>query len=120
MPIRIINGDLFSSNTILEHGYDCVLFSANAVLDKNDCLVMGAGAALDAKKLMPDLPHILGRKLKCLQDESRSSYGVILHNNGDRYYGAFQAKVHWRNPSTTDVIRNSSRVLAFVLEKNTY
>lgn len=97
-------GDLFSD----ELSCDARCVTTNGVLDRSDCLVMGAGVALAAKRKFPSLPRIWG-------DEVRKHGGPILSVTvfpGIPYaVVSFPTKYHWRDPSSTELIAKSARLL---------
>lgn len=110
---------------ILKHGNiwealalsDLLCITTNSTLMSNGELVMGAGIALQAKQRFPELPRQLGEIIR----KTRPFYGLVyLPIEGGRYLGAFQTKTHWRSPSTTDLIRRSTKMLAELAEANPY
>lgn len=97
--MTIIQGNLWDE---LGHA-DLILFTANNTLDKNGHLVMGAGAALEAKELFPDAPARFGHLL----NGGTPNYGVAILGYADFHLGAFQTKIHWRDPSPLSLIEYS-------------
>lgn len=77
---------------------------------------MGAGAAKQAKERFPTLPKRLGERI--LQSSlAGKDYGITLtsalgnQENDFLVLGAFQTKIHWREPSDLGLIRFSCKEL---------
>ena len=91
--MRLIEGDLWASEAKVK------LVTTNATLDRRGHLVMGAGAALQAKLRYPHLPKVFGVQIAPLQP-----YGLLLHQEADGILGAFQTKNHWRDNASLELI----------------
>lgn len=76
-------------------------------------LVMGKGAALDLKQLVPGIDIELGAKIDHL-----SKYGIQIIKKDEIGYGVFQTKIHFKDPSTLDLIQFSINKLKFFSENN--
>jgi hypothetical protein len=97
--MKLITGDLWS-----ELGRaGLILVTTNAIVSRRGRLVMGRGAALEARNRFPGLDFDLGEAIL----ESASPYGVVLargaHHPTTRL-GAFQVKNHWRDPADLSLI----------------
>lgn len=103
---------------------DLVLFTANSVLDSRGHLVMGAGAALEAKRQFPMLPANLGLILE--KHPTPKKYGVLVSNyyrfadpysstRRGTFLGAFQTKENWKDNSRLDLIEYAVEVVNILL-----
>ena len=116
--MKIVKGNLWNSNDNL------ILVSTNSTLKKNGELVMGRGAAKEARDLKVGLPRMFGYQIQ-EQCGSGGRYGIILarrftsspDNNMEiaeingKYYGAFQVKYHWKDKADLELIYFSTQVL---------
>lgn len=120
--MKIRNGNMLLTKTITEHLKDSnkplvILITTNGDIKKDGSLVMGRGAAFDASKKMPDLPKLLGDRVRTLNvlDYAQDGkvyweYGVVVIGQPklyNAYYGAFQVKDHWYNQARPDLIEFS-------------
>lgn len=79
------------------------LFTANNVLNQQGCLIMGAGNAKAARNAYPELPRLLGAKIKEGQD-----FHLIWQEIGsNQFIGALQTKRQWRDSSPQDLLEKS-------------
>lgn len=103
-------GNLFSDK--LHNPPDIRLFSSNGTVKANGELVMGAGAALAARKLAPATPHTIGDMLLSGQ-YPRCGRGVLYGLVVIRAFGvgAFQTKCNYWEKSSYELIELSSMVL---------
>lgn len=109
----LCKGDIWG-NELCKAGL--ILVPGNATLDSKGRLVMGAGAALEAKQRFPDCPMRLGAGLVARKGVTRDPYGVhwqICPNINGAFYniGVFQSKSHWKSASNLGLIEYSTRVL---------
>ncbi len=89
---------------------DLILFTANSSIDSHGCLVMGAGAAAQAREHFPELPRLLGELIS--EYAIDGYYGWCSVRTEDGYMvGAFQAKYHWRDKSDLALIEQSCKEL---------
>lgn len=87
---------------------DLILFTANSVITRGGRLVMGAGAALEAKNRYPWLSYYLANEIKKFPDPDR--YGVAIYDRKvykDTRIGAFQTKEDWKRNSRLDLIETA-------------
>jgi O-acetyl-ADP-ribose deacetylase (regulator of RNase III) len=110
--VEIIEGDLWS-----EVGKaDLILFTANADLDGKGDLVMGRGAALEAKQRWPGLAKELAKATG-----GRREYGLAwareLETGSKTKVGCLQVKRAWRDPADLHLIDWSVGKLAAALAK---
>jgi hypothetical protein len=110
--MRLVTGDLWS-----ELGRaNLVLVTTNAIVTRSGRLVMGRGAAREARDRFPGLDADLGAIIL----GSPSPYGVALAR-GDHHpvtrLGAFQVKHHWRHPAQLDLIAFSMERLAGITNR---
>lgn len=100
---------------------DLILFTANSTFDKNGALVMGAGAAKEAVELFPRFSQALGNSLGGSTANCAFyglTFGMATHKDGTRHLiGAFQTKFHWREPSTLELIADSTKMLNETIER---
>lgn len=82
---------------------EVILVPTNAVCDKVNDLVMGAGAALHARWKEPDIAYRFGKQLM-------ETNNPILWDEEWHIWG-FQSKVHWLDHSALDVIEMSVDML---------
>ena len=110
--MEIVEGDLWS-----EVGKaDLILFTANAELDRNGALVMGRGAALEAKQRWPALARALGQSTR-----GRREYGLAfareMETGSKTKVGCLQVKRAWRDPADLKLIDWSVGKLAAAVAK---
>jgi hypothetical protein len=103
--MQLVRGDLWDAYGVA----DLVLFAANSQLDKNDCLVMGAGSALEAKQRFPHLPAEIGEWLIEEGEDGREFYLWVPGEQPRQrprgtVVGAIQTKRFWRDPSDLALI----------------
>lgn len=84
---------------------DIYMFTSNSFMKKDGSLTMGNGCAKAVRDMFPFIDH----KFKV---EHLSVYGckfkTVMNRFGVRQrIGAFQTKVHFKDPSSLDVIRKS-------------
>ena len=104
--MQIVLGDLWS-----ELGKaDLLLVTTNSTLNSRGDLIMGAGSALQAKRHFPQLPRLLGEKIRT---RAGCRYGVVCSGLrfGNTEIGAFQTKTNPFQPSDTETIYQSVRDL---------
>lgn len=96
-----------------------VLATTNNVVKFNGELVMGGGAALDVATLFPEAKKQLGTVVKSLGPEYafywRDAH-VTLPDRPYCPYGAFQTKLHYKDPSYLWLIDNAASKLKAVAE----
>ena len=98
-------GDMFEDR----HDKDTwTLFTGNSYVNKNDELVMGRGAALQAKKIWPALPKFLGM---IIANDCGHLGDYYLIGDGIMRVGVFQVKRHFKSPAALDIINHSARTL---------
>lgn len=94
---------------------DALFVTTNAVVWYG-CLVMGRGAAQEARDRFPGLAEDFGRILTQYGVAGRK-YGVILSrlravkNGKETRLGAFQTKLDWRDSSPLELVRFSTHRL---------
>jgi hypothetical protein len=92
---------------------DVLLVSANATITAKGALVMGRGAALQAKTRFPGCDTTFGRIIAYhLLVEGGKPYGVlVIPNTLPKSLGVFQVKWNFRDKASLELIRFSSSVL---------
>lgn len=106
--MNLVKGDLW----LTRGRADLILFTANSTLDSHDCLVMGAGSALEAKQRFPHLPAAIGG---WLIEEGMDGREFYLWVPGEQprerprgtVIGCLQTKRHWGDPSDLALIEMS-------------
>lgn len=123
MEMFVSSADLLGvrSNMILRKGNmldsnpDILLFTGNATIKKDGCLVMGAGAALQVLNRYPGIDAELGGMIsnfyKCNPQDL--PYGLMIHYlPGDGpYVGVFQVKWLYSNAASLPLIKSSTGML---------
>lgn len=94
------------------NGYLCI--TTNSCLNNKGELIMGAGAALEAKLKYPNLPSSLGNVIVHLGDYGIRTIPNIAPNLD---FIAFQTKRHWRDDSDITLISNSAIMLSALAQK---
>lgn len=87
---------------------DVLLVTTNCIVKSNGELVMGSGAALQAKKYNPAIAKKFADVR--LSKGKGAKYGLIILD--DEKIGAFQTKYHYRGKARLDII-TYSRVLLY-------
>lgn len=105
--MKIVKKDLWISRDSL------ILTSGNSFITKKGKLVMGRGAAKQARNKFPDLDWYLGNYIYSTCGHL-GFYGVALDIN--QANGVFQTKFHFKNNSTLEIIKQSVYVLNMFLE----
>lgn len=109
---------LHRGNMFEQSKADIILFTANSTLDRLGHLVMGKGAALDAKLKYPGIADEMGRLILEFYESSAplwkntstysvggTKYGVILAEFRSKpTIGAFQSKYFWGDTSSLELI----------------
>lgn len=96
--MKLIKGDLWKSDAPIK------LFTGNSYITKAGALVMGRGAALQAKEKWPELPYILGRQITHL-----SKYGIAWADSLN--VGVFQVKYNFKDDADLELITYSTNKL---------
>lgn len=87
---------------------DSVLFTGNATIRHDGCLVMGRGAAMQAQVRYPGCNKVFGK----LVHESKSPYGVLWHPDmRDPMLGVFQVKGLYSEKAGVELIAYSTSML---------
>lgn len=111
--MKIEIGNLWNSTD------DIILVTTNATVKKNGEVVMGRGAAKEAKEKFPLFPKIIGDQIST-HYSSGGEYGLlILHPYTvleeervyGKYLGAFQVKYNWWEDANLNLIRYSTNLL---------
>jgi hypothetical protein len=105
-----IQGDMWSLTE--EFAPDAVCITTCQVLNHRGHLVMGAGIAKQAKAMHPSLPKLWGEAVREGRDiiitPGLASYALV----------AFHTKTHWKDPSTTSLIKESAKGLLQAADLN--
>lgn len=102
---------------ILKHGdmwkskADIVLFTGNAFIREDGCLVMGRGAALEAQNKYNGCNKVFGELILVHRKKFGLGipYGVILHPNLE--IGVFQVKWNFWDDALLSLIQHSAAIL---------
>lgn len=97
-----------------------ILVTTNGVITRNG-IVMGAGIALEAKRLEPLLPQVLADKALLKANYSRGYMGIIKYGilfNPMWNIGAFQSKYHFKHDSPLELIQHSAEELKQIATEN--
>ncbi len=96
---------------------DGFCITTNSYIRNDGELVMGAGIALQAKKIFDGLPLALGRKIenKC---GHLGTYGTLPSNRKEiDKLVAFQVKTHFKNQADLGLIEKSANQLSTIATK---
>ena len=104
--MKIIYGDVFTSDC------DYIGITTNSIVKRNGELVMGAGVALTAKKINPQLLKIIGRSVLEMGVVG-GFYGIIKCGK----YFAFQTKRHYKDKSDIRDVYESILLLKGIAER---
>lgn len=94
---------------------DVLVVTANSFIKRNGELVMGRGFALQVKNRFPNVPFLLGEKIK-----GRKKYGFITVESETLPFiiGAFQVKYHFKDSADVELIKFSTKKLKEFTENN--
>lgn len=101
--MRIESGNLWT------YPAQYVAVTTNGVVNDSGELVMGAGVALHAKRLYPELPKILGKYV--------NKYGNRVFLLKEQKIITFPTKHHWKDKSDLFLIRKSAREATEIADK---
>lgn len=104
--MNITKGNLWDSKDQI------ILVTTNAFVKKDGSLVMGRGAAKEAKEKFPTLPYLLGDQITKHFKETKK-YGVLII---PQMVGAFQVKYNWWEDGDLELIGYSTQVLNSMME----
>lgn len=90
---------------------DLFLITANASIDKDGSLVMGADIALQARDRFPGLSARLGAQISTICGNHGAYYLLISKNWPRAKFGLFQTKRSWQYRATTNLIQGSTTAL---------
>lgn len=85
-----------------------ILITTNRIVKRDGKLVMGAGAAKQARDSLVGIDSFFGEMIN--KHPHPDTYGILL---GKRY-GAFQVKHHFKDEANLDLIRNSLHILKII------
>jgi hypothetical protein len=94
---------------------DLILVTTNSIINSQNKLVMGRGAALEAASRYPTLAFDLAERIRPF---GKWAYGVIIvprFANGVQL-GAFQVKFNWKDKADLGLIRISATRLSAIAE----
>ena len=113
-----VKGNVFNGNN------DVIVITTNGCIDSKGELVMGRGAALEAKRRYPNLPRIAAQEIK--KYPYLTMRGVYIYRFltiPNTVFGLFQVKYDWREKADLVLIGQSAlrlRNMAQVTPKVTY
>ncbi len=92
-----------------------IVVTANNTVDNTGKLIMGAGAAGEAAKMIPDLPVEAGRIIR-ETEEKRYPFGFVMVREPDEEKGVtglalLQTKAYWKDPSQLTLVAYSLHLL---------
>jgi hypothetical protein len=108
------NGDLWQMHSHVK------VIPTNGVVSAQHEVVMGAGVALQAKKRMPQLPFMIGRRI----EKFGNNVHIIQVPDNLRetmkcsVLVAFPTKFHWQDKSTLWLVEKSCKQLCQAYEQN--
>ena len=101
--MRVITAELFDQSDSL------FVVTTNGNLRRNNTLVMGAGAAAEAKRAFRDIERLAGTAI--LAKSVKRDYYLYGFLQISPLLGIFQTKDHWRNKADLNIIRMSTVLL---------
>jgi len=102
-------------SNLFDQDADAICLTTNGVVKENGRAVMGAGNALQARKIWPDIDKKLGR---LLEDGGNNCHIIIYRRVKNPYYVvSFPVKYHWRDLADLDLIRRSAHQLMDLVEE---
>lgn len=111
--MKIITGNMWDHFDPTSKSLFCI--TTNSYIKKDGTLVMGAGVALEAATRWPQLPSKLA-ELMLAQTTHLGTYGLLV--GPQKKLAAFQTKIHFKDPSTLELIQYSIHCLNDWLEAN--
>ena len=117
---KFIKGNLWNHVEKFNKKTSYIICPANNVIKSNGDLVMGAGFAKqvisfwDKNFDVTNLPAHAGLSI-AMNSQREGFYGFVpvLGANSTRYgLDIFQSKNHWKNPSTIELITESTKIMA--------
>lgn len=99
----------FRTGDLWRHQHDLTCITTNAVITRAG-LVMGAGIAKQAADRHPRLRFLAAYVIRQQPDPRR--YGFLSLPNPIPQLALFQTKIHYRDPSSVELIRHSLEGLA--------
>ena len=97
---------------------DVLFITTNSTLRNDGALVMGRGAAYQAKVLWPMLPFKLGAQIKTSCGSGGDYLVLPGTQDGNMWIEAFQVKRDWQQPADPDLITRSTMRLAQYARKH--
>lgn len=101
--MKIINTKLDYTNTL--GGNNVYLFTSNAIIKHDGCLVMGAGTAKAVRDTFSGIDKMFGEVL------GAGRVPVLLLPYKDRVIGCFQVKHHYKEEADLNLVRASTLCL---------
>jgi hypothetical protein len=120
--MKIVIGELFDSTDPI------ILVTTNSFIRKDGGLVMGRGAALQLKTLVPKIDYSFGKMIK-YYSKHLGEYNVLLMNpyidlggymSIFQHYGIFQVKYHYKDMADLELIKRSTDKLIEIMHKFPY
>ena len=104
---------LVSKGNILDYigKSDIVCVTTNGVVKSNGELVMGAGCALAFKNQFPEIPKILGEKIKI-----KGNRPLVAGKVNGTYIVSFPTKHHYKDNSDIELIKQSATILLEIVK----
>ena len=86
------------------------VFTANSVVKKNGCLVMGRGIAQAVRDRLVGIDAAFGKmvQMQRVPDE----FGLLIISYNGKKIGAFQVKTHYSEAASPVLIKNAANKLA--------
>lgn len=101
--VQIVVGDIWES------GADAIFVTTNSIINSRGELVMGRGAAWQAKTRYPGLAKRFADQIRTICG-SGGEYNALL--DPETKVGALQVKYHWNSEADLELIKRSLQVLA--------
>ena len=86
--------------------YNALCLTTNGTVKANGECVMGRGIALEAKRLFPSIPKVLGRSIR-----ANGNNAVMLGKVKDTFIVSFPVKHHWNEVADIKLIERSAHQL---------
>ena len=105
--MKLVYGDLWTytpeESDIIWRGV-----TTNTTLKNDGCLTMGSGCAGEAKAKFPGITKDWGKMVE--------DYGTVTFIDPARHLFAFPTKTYWKEPSTLELIKDSTEQLHALAE----
>jgi len=120
--MKVIYGDILNTLYVDDIKVVGICVTTNGVVKTDGLGVMGAGVAKDFVMRFPTIDHILGQKIKMHGNIPHilGNYKIPLEIRHDITIISFPTKNDWRDMSDINLIEESARRLAVMIDEDAY